>query len=175
MSYVTPWSGSLAEGTYRVTMPSNVQVGTSVYNFVKWEDESTSPVRTFQLVVDASITATYVLAPPPPPAKGKLEIHAYLGEAEIEESGTIVETAQQFTTPITIELDPGTYTVKIRDQTRVAVVVEGQTLRIDFVFAPPTPIPPLMTLAWFAAGLTSIITTGGVVIVQELKKARIIP
>lgn len=39
----------------------------------------------------------------------------------------------------------------------------------------PTPISPLMSLAWLTAGLAPIITVGGVVTVQELKKIGVIP
>jgi hypothetical protein len=43
-------------------MPSTVQVGTSIYNFSTWEDNSTNPTRTVNLVSDMSISAGYVLA-----------------------------------------------------------------------------------------------------------------
>ena len=56
---VTPWTGELDEGTYRVTMPSQVQVGSDVYNFKQWEDGSTNPTRTVNLSSDITITATY--------------------------------------------------------------------------------------------------------------------
>jgi hypothetical protein len=62
---ITPWSGQLDEGTYRVTMPQQVQVGSDVYNFKQWEDGSTNPVRTIDLTSDTTITATYVLQAPP--------------------------------------------------------------------------------------------------------------
>jgi hypothetical protein len=62
MSYITPWSGSLDEGTYEVDMPANLQVGTSTYNFGTWEDNSTNPKRAINLVSDMSISAGYVLA-----------------------------------------------------------------------------------------------------------------
>lgn len=39
----------------------------------------------------------------------------------------------------------------------------------------PTPISPLVSLAWLTSGLAPVITVGSVVVVQELKKIGIIP
>jgi hypothetical protein len=58
---VTPWTGTLDEGTYKITMPQQVQVGSNVYNFKQWEDGSTNPVRTINLTADTTITAYYAL------------------------------------------------------------------------------------------------------------------
>jgi hypothetical protein len=62
-AYVTPWTGELEEGTYKITMPQQVQVGSDIYNFKQWEDGSTNPTRTINLTSDMTITATYELAP----------------------------------------------------------------------------------------------------------------
>jgi hypothetical protein len=66
---MTPWTGTLEEGTYKITVPQQVQVGSDIYNFKQWEDGSTNPVRTISLTADMTITATYeqVVTPPKPP------------------------------------------------------------------------------------------------------------
>jgi hypothetical protein len=61
---VTPWTGTLDEGTYKITMPQQVQVGSDIYNFKQWEDGSTNPVRTISLTSDMTVTATYELQVP---------------------------------------------------------------------------------------------------------------
>jgi hypothetical protein len=61
---ITPWTGQLEDGTYRITMPSQVQVGSDIYNFKQWEDGTTNPVRIVNLTADTMITATYQLAQP---------------------------------------------------------------------------------------------------------------
>jgi hypothetical protein len=58
-AYVTPWTGELEEGTYKITMPQQVQVGSDIYNFKQWEDGSINPVRTVNLTSDMTVTATY--------------------------------------------------------------------------------------------------------------------
>jgi len=40
----------------------------SRYTFSHWEDGSTNPTRTIGITTDTSITATYELAPIPPPS-----------------------------------------------------------------------------------------------------------
>jgi hypothetical protein len=63
MSYITPWSGQLASGTYEISVPAQVTVSNVVYNFSHWEDNSTANVRTISLTADKTITVTYVAAP----------------------------------------------------------------------------------------------------------------
>lgn len=42
-------------------MPSSILVGTDTYSFKQWEDGSTNPIRTINLVSDMSLSATYEL------------------------------------------------------------------------------------------------------------------
>jgi hypothetical protein len=153
-SYTTPTSPlTLQEGTHAIVAPSNVAIGTDVYNFAQWEDGSTNPSRTINLVADMTITATYQQAPPPPPAKGNIEIHAFLDSQEIVTPYEVTEAAITGNTPDTIALDPATYTVKTtlgtETKTQTVQVLSGQTVRVDFKFeAPPTPpltITPVIT------------------------------
>lgn len=65
--FVTPWSGPLVEGTYVITMPANVIVDEINYNFVSWEDGSTNPARTINLLSDMTLMATYEVGVAPPP------------------------------------------------------------------------------------------------------------
>ena len=146
-NYITPTPPiTLPEGSYSVSCPSNVIIGSDTYNFSQWEDGSTNPQRMFPLTADATIMASYVLVQPPP-AKGSIEVHAFLESTEIVVSGVVVETGQTFQTPTTIIVDPGTYVVRVTKDTQVkeqwAVVTQDQTIRLDFQFQPPAPISPL--------------------------------
>jgi hypothetical protein len=146
-NYFTPTSPiTLPEGSHSVSCPSNVIIGSDTYNFSQWEDGSTNPQRMFPLTADATIMATYVLVQPPP-AKGSIEVHAFLESTEIVAGGVVVETGQTFQTPTTIIVDPGTYVVRVTNGTQVkeqwAVVTQDQMIRLDFQFQPPAPISPL--------------------------------
>ena len=158
MSFVTPWTGSLEEGVYEVEMPSNVLVGPDTYNFLQWDDGTTSPVKTINLTSDLLIQAIYELAIPPPPAKGILNIHTFLDDTEIVATLLIIETSESFTTPIMLEMPPGHYTLRAKhltyEQDRIIEVIEGQTIRVDFIFQ-TTPIPSVaLPIIMIGAGLT---------------------
>jgi hypothetical protein len=56
----TPYTLTLEEGTYRVTVPPSVVVDNVTYNFKQWEDGSTNPERIINLTSDMTITAYYV-------------------------------------------------------------------------------------------------------------------
>jgi hypothetical protein len=164
---VTPYSASLDQGTYALAMPSNLLVGSDTYNFQQWDDLSTNPSKTISLTADMAVTALYQLVVPPP-AKAYLEIHAFLDSVEVVADGLIVETGTTFQTPSTIEVDSGTYTIRLTTggitKTYTVAVAEGQTLRVDgqFAFAPPTPISPL----WI--GLGSVFF-GSVILIKSIK------
>lgn len=161
-SVVSPWVGTLVEGNHTVAMPSNVLVGTDIYNFVQWENGSTSPTRILNLLSDTTITATYELPTPPPPAKGRLSIHAFYDGQEIAVIYEVIRTALGGSTPDIVELDVGTYEVKATKNSEIktisATVLSEQSVRVDFQFvAPaPTPISPIISfLAPVATGLLS--------------------
>lgn len=146
MSYVTPWMEEIEEGIYEVEMPSNVPVGEDTWNFTHWEDGVTNPVRTANLIgVDVSLLAHFELVIPPP-TKGYLQVHAFVDSVEVVADGVLVETGQYFQTPITIEVDPGIYTVDLTyeavTERYTADVAEGSTIRVDGQLAPPTPPTP---------------------------------
>ncbi|RLI45954.1 hypothetical protein DRO69_04195, partial [Candidatus Bathyarchaeota archaeon] len=58
-TYTTNTTVELQKGTYTVTMPSTWTVGADQYNFVKWENNSTNPLRTIDLTSNKTIIATY--------------------------------------------------------------------------------------------------------------------
>jgi len=141
MSYVTPWSGSLEEGPYKVEMPSNVIVGSDTCNFAQWEDGSTNPIRAVSLTSDLALFATYQLQ-----VITAIEAHAFMDSVEVNAEGIIVETGEEFITPATVEVLPGSYTVRLTYEGKIVefgpdevVVAEGETVRIDGQFAPPKP------------------------------------
>jgi len=136
----TFYSESLTEGSYTIDPPSNIQVGPDTYNFKEWEDLSTNPLRTFSLTSAMDLFMTYELQPPPPPDKGYVEVHAFVDSEEVTADGVIVENSQTFTTPDTLEVDAGTYTVQVtyggNPDEKTVTVGEGETVRVDFQFGP---------------------------------------
>lgn len=65
--YATPHADYLTLGPHTIIMPQTFTLRDINYNFVQWEDGSTTPTRTIDLVVDTYITATYEAVAPPPP------------------------------------------------------------------------------------------------------------
>ncbi len=95
----TNWSGFLLDGSYTVSMPSTWTVGTDQYNFVKWEDSSTNPVRVVPLASNTTITATY--AP----------VHVLTVESTPTDGIDFTVNTTTYTTNSSIGLIPGNYTV----------------------------------------------------------------
>lgn len=167
MSYQTPYSGSLEQRTYKITMPSNILVVADTYNFKQWEDLSTSPTRTINLASDMAINAGYELVVVPP-GKGNVQVHAFLNSTEIVTDGVIVELNQAFQTPATIPVDPGTYMVQVTLQgyspiSKQVTVATGQTIRADFQFTVPPPISP-----WWQTPAVIATIIGGIPLVLIL-------
>lgn len=50
---------SLDAGTYEITVQPQIVIGGVTYNFLRWEDNSTSNPRTLVLSADTTVTATY--------------------------------------------------------------------------------------------------------------------
>ncbi|UCB61216.1 MAG: PEGA domain-containing protein [Candidatus Bathyarchaeota archaeon] len=59
LDYLTPWNGSLSEGSHTVSMPPDFTIGDKMYKFKNWEDSSTNQIRVLNLLEDDSITAFY--------------------------------------------------------------------------------------------------------------------
>ena len=84
-----------------------------------------------------------------PPGKGLLECHAYMDTEEVKATVEVVGIGT-FLTPLLLELNPGSYTLRVTYQTqtqeRTTTITEGITTREDFTFAavpPPRPAIPL--------------------------------
>lgn len=125
VSYVTPFSGTLEEGTYEITMPNSVMVGSTIYSFSQWENGSTNPVRTVSLTSDTTVTATYATVPP-----GSMYIDTTPVKGSVYVNGSLIGVAPQTVTG----LAPGDYVVSFgavanysapANQTKS--VVSGQT------------------------------------------------
>jgi len=89
-----------------------------------------------------------------PPEKGILECHAYVDSRETIVTVEIVGVGI-YRTPFTVELSPGTYTLKAthlwQTQERTVTIRAGETTRVDFRFA---ALPPeAMIAAGVVAGL----------------------
>lgn len=59
----TPVTVEFSPGTYTISVPPTFNQA----EFVEWEDGSTDPVRTLDLIVDTELTAYYEKPPAPPP------------------------------------------------------------------------------------------------------------
>lgn len=145
---LVPYSEALTGGSYALAVPSNLTVGSDIYNFTQWADGSTSPTKTIQLTADTPLTVEYTKQAPPPPAKGNLEVHTYLDGNEVVAPCTISQTGESFNAPATLSESPGAYTVSctVKTQTKQlsATIVANQTIRLDFQFTTPPPTSPLI-------------------------------
>lgn len=143
MSYVTPWSGSLEEGTYQVVMPASIQVGTKTYNFSSWEDASTNPVRDIPLTADKTVTATFTEAPTPPLEEGILTIDTEPVKGEVYVNGSSWGTAPQSRTltGASYNISFGEYTGYTKPSPRSADVVANMetTVTETYTALPPSP------------------------------------
>jgi len=146
MSYVTPWTGGLDEGTYEIEMPSNIIDGGNTYNFDQWEDGSTNPIRQINLTSGLSLNASYLIQ-----EVTALDVHAFKGAEEVNADGLIVETVYNFTTPELIIVEPGRYTVRLTlgdsSYEEIVDVQVNQTIRIDGqLITPKVPVSSFILL-----------------------------
>ena len=167
-NHVTPVTVQAQEGTTLVVaVPSNVELNGDIYNFDRWADGPTSPTRTIVLAGDVTVTCGYVLQPPQP--RAELDIHAFLDDMEVVASFEVVGTGITGAAPAIVEVDPGTYTIRctlpealLPPQTQTVTVLEGQTLRVDFLFTTPKPRNRFLQLAApLAAGIGLIYAGSG--------------
>src|SRR3990170_4807532 len=64
VSYTTPHSANLNEGTHTVAVPSSTTIDGRLYAFKNWDDGSISSTRTVGLISNMSIVAYYQVATP---------------------------------------------------------------------------------------------------------------
>lgn len=96
----------------------------------------------FKVWIDSVVGAQeYIgreLPPPPPPNMGTLDCHAYYNDTEVGATVEVVEVGT-YTTPFTLELAPGNYTLRCtyEDETKetLITIVDGQITTEDFRFA----------------------------------------
>ena len=103
VSYQTPYSASLDPGTYQIQMPSQIQIGSTIYNFNGWQDGDTNPIKNVVLNANIAIAATYVIAAIP---QGTLYVLTNPVNGEV-----FLDGVSKGTSPVTLKLNPGTYFV----------------------------------------------------------------
>lgn len=90
-----------------------------------------------------SLLQTYLPAPIPP--KGYLKVKAYQNSTEVAASVEVVGVGT-YTTPFSLELDPGTYSINATYDTQklgqTAPILDGQTTTVEFRFSIPPEPPP---------------------------------
>lgn len=89
MSYQTPDSILLDEGTYEIEFPPTITVDEDTL-YPTWEDGSTNPTRTVLLNADRSVFATYSPVAPPTPPPGWVRFIRSLGPFFIGGIGLII-------------------------------------------------------------------------------------
>lgn len=119
-TYVTPFSIELPEGDYELS--------------ATYYDQSVTTTVTVKAGETTRVDLKFTLPP------GVLEVHAYYDGAEVRAYVT-VDTVTYFWTPATVQLKPGTYTVKAtymeQTQSEVVSIESGKTTRVDFHFLRP--------------------------------------
>jgi len=90
----------------------------------------------------------------PPPGKGVLSVSATKDTTEATASVEVVGVTTK-TTPFTLDLDPGTYTLNAtydtEKQSKTATITEGKTTTVQFQFGVP-PVPKPIPWLWIIAG-----------------------
>jgi len=114
-SQVTPFSTTLDEGTHSVMMPESTVVGGTSYTSQHWENGSTNPTRTVNLLNDMSITAYYEEVTPPPPPTHTLSIYS----SPIDGVSFNLD-GESHVTPLSTTLDEGNHTVVVPSTVDVA-------------------------------------------------------
>lgn len=157
--YITPFTAELEKGDYIITMPTTLVDGADTYKFIKWEDGSTNPERTVNLIETKTITATYQLIT-------TVIINGLVINAETMEPivGATVKAGDYQTITLTdgtfsLSLPLGTYTVTISKTGYVSVEIPDVDATSDVTLPQPVqlaPSPPPIIPPWlpWAFGLS---------------------
>jgi hypothetical protein len=113
-----------------------------------------------RLAVDSSKDFQILLVVAPPPGKGMLACDAFYDSERVAAQVEVVGVGT-YTTPFTLELSTGTYTLnatyKEMRLTKRATIVEGQTTTVNFNFTPfVTLFPWLLVLGPLIFGTVSV-------------------
>lgn len=160
----SPASGGIVapSGSISIVQGQSVTVNATPYSgymIQGWEFDGvgypTSPSFTVPAqAINTTHTLIAYFTPLPPPAKGIIEVHAFLNGVEVVASGLVVETGEAFNTPASLTEDPGAYTVRVTllgaSMDKIAQVISEQTIRVDFQFQ-TAPIPP--GIHWIPLGI----------------------
>ena len=137
-------------------------------DFDHWEDGSTANPRTIRLVEgeEKTITAYYTTAPPPPPpGKGTLYCHAKADSEDVSASVEVVGVGT-YTTPFSLDLDPGTYTLNAsymgQEASQTVTVEEGKIKEVTFYFTAPT-------VPWIPLAIALGLTVGTVIVLSQIE------
>jgi hypothetical protein len=154
-----------APGTYTYPEGTSVTVTaipSSGYTFDHWELDgvnvgASNPI-TVTMDKDHNLNGVFSAIPP---GKGVLECHAYVDTTEVKASVEVVGVGT-YTTPFTLNLAAGTYTLNAKydtqTQTKTATITEGVTTRVDFTFA-KAPVPLTGPLGIWTFPLTTWLGT----------------
>lgn len=140
-----PGSYTYPSGTV-VTVTALPDVG---YAFDHWELDGVNvgAANPINVTMDANHTLHAVFTAMPP-GMGTLEVHAFANTEEVAASVEVVGVGT-YTTPFTVDLAPGTYTLNAtyntQTQTKTATITEGVVTRVDFQFAKPV-VPPIVPI-----------------------------
>lgn len=112
------------------------------YRLSRWELDGTDAGATQSINVtmdrNHSLKAVFELTTIPPPGKGTLEVHAYEDSKEVEAVTEITGVENKYKTPFTLDLDPGSYTVKCtykeQTKTETAIIESGKKTLMEFKF-----------------------------------------
>lgn len=123
--------------------------------------------------VESNVVRTAVKAPPPPPpTKGTLKVYAYADGEEVTASVVVLDVGT-YETPFSLDLDPGTYTLKAtydtQTDTKTATIEEGETTVVVFHFS-LAPVWPSWWPIAAAAGGVALAAVVGVVAYQEYRR-----
>ncbi|GAI24403.1 unnamed protein product, partial [marine sediment metagenome] len=146
--YNTPFSQSLLDGSYTVSMPAETIINGAKYRFLQWEDGNTNPTKTITLAADTSLTAYYVAlrliglnAEPTRQVSILLDETEYITPMEV----VVDEGIHTLTAPSSFVIDGATYTFQRWEDgtttpTRIVSVTSDMTIIAYFTGAGATPV-----------------------------------
>jgi len=112
LSLVTPFSSSMDEATYTVTMPESVTINGVDYNFLGWADGVTTPTRVIELTTDTALTANYEAVAAP-------EYTLAINSSPTTGIPVTVDDASVGVTPVSVTVVEGDHTISVPEEVEV--------------------------------------------------------